>query len=114
VGWIALATFLCAAIHLRAIHLGAILLAAVRFGLLIRRIKSNWGSTLLRIGKLRIKPLASGCRVRLKYTESEWLEGDAKRDALDIQPRATRSRVTAVCPCALPVLLGMALRGCWP
>lgn len=97
--WIPLAVALCL-----ALHLGAIALAAMRFGIPIRQIDYGLGPTLLRIGKLRIKPLPFGGGIQLKHTETEWLEGDAKRDALDVQPRATRALIAAAGPCALLML----------
>lgn len=97
--WIPLAAALCT-----ALHLGAIALAAMQFGIPVREIHYGWGPTLLRIGPLRIKPLVFAGSVVLKDGGAEGLEGDAKRDAFDSQPRMTRLLIGCAGPFALLTL----------
>ena len=96
--WLLLAAALCT-----AVHLGAIALAAMQFGIPIREIHYGWGPTLLRLGPLRIKPLVFAGSVVLKDGSAEGLEGDAKRDAFDSQPRMTRLLIGCAGPFALLV-----------
>ncbi len=97
--WLLLAVALCV-----AIHLGAIALAATRFGIPIREFSYGLGPMLLHAGRLRIRTLPVGGQLILKDTNTEPVESGKARDALDLQPLATRLAIGAAGPFALLVL----------